>query len=160
MCSSSSDAPKRRSSCGRNTSAGLFFLGVGLVGLWGGRDLTIGTAEAMAEGYFPRVMCVLLLMIGGVITVTGLRRPDHSIGSVTLRPLAAVTASILVFAIGLERLGLLLTVAASVIFANLAGRPLRILSLLGLCAVLAVSIALIFVWGLGLPVRLIPPWPE
>jgi hypothetical protein len=132
---------------------------MGLAGLWVGRRLNVGTADAMAEGYVPRVMCILLLLLGGVILAGALRRPDQPIGSVALRPLAAVTASIIVFAVGLERLGLLLTVVASVIIANLAGRPLRILPLLGLSAVLAVSIALIFVWGLGLPLRLMPPWP-
>src|SRR5512139_1307816 len=95
---------------GRNSAAGLFFMAVGLGGLWVGRSLNVGTADAMAEGYFPLVMCVLLLLIGAAIIATGLRRPDQPIGSVALRPLAAVTASILVFAIGLERFGLLLTV--------------------------------------------------
>jgi hypothetical protein len=158
MCASSFDAPKRRRLPGQNTSAGLFFLGVGLLGLWGGRDLAVGTADAMAEGYFPRAICILLLVIGAAILVSALRRPDPAIGGMGLRPLSALTGSIVAFAIGLDRLGLVLTILVSVAIANLAARPMRILPLLMLVAVLAVSIAAIFVWGLGLPLRLFPRW--
>jgi hypothetical protein len=158
MFSSESGAESRRMFPGRDAAAGLFFMAVGLAGLWVGRNLNVGTADAMAEGYFPRTMCILLLVIGAAILATALRRPDREIGRVALRPLVAVTASIIAFAIGLERLGLVLTVLVSVAIANLAGRPMRILLLLALVTVLAVSIAGIFVWGLGLPLRLLPQW--
>jgi len=158
MCASSSDTPKRRRRPGKNTGAGLFFLAVGLVGLWGGRDLTIGTADAMAEGYFPRAICILLAVIGAAILVGALRRPDPGIGGLGLRPLAVLTGSIVAFAIGLDRLGLVVTILVSVAIANLAARPMRILPLLVLVTVLVVSIAGIFVWGLGLPLRLFPRW--
>ena len=158
MCASSSDAPKRRRLPGQNVSAGLFFLAVGLVGLWGGRDLAVGTAEAMAEGYFPRAISILLLVIGAAILVSALRRPGTGIGRVGLRPLSALTGSIVAFAVGLDRLGLVVTILVSVAIANLAARPIRMLPLLMLVAVLVVSIAAVFVWGLGLPLRLFPRW--
>lgn len=133
-------------------------MAVGLAGMWIGRNLKVGTADAMAEGYFPRAMCILLLVIGTAILTTALRHRDREIGSIALRPLVAVSASIVAFAIGLERFGLALTVLVSVAIANLAGRPMRILPLLALVTILAVSIAAIFVWGLGLPLRLLPRW--
>ncbi len=158
MGASSSDAPTRRRLPGRDTSAGLFFLAAGLAGLWGGRDLIAGTADAMAEGYFPRAICILLAVIGAAILVGALRRPDPRIGRLGLRPLSALTGSIVAFAIGLDRLGLVLTILISVAIANLAARPMRILPLFALVTVLVVSIAAIFVWGLGLPLRLFPRW--
>ncbi len=158
MCAASPDAPQRRGLPGQNASAGFFFLAVGLAGLWGGRDLTVGTAEAMAEGYFPRAICILLSVIGAAILVGALRRPDPRIGGFGLRPLSALTGSIVAFAVGLDRLGLVVTILVSVVIANLAARPMRMLPLLALVAVLVVSIAAIFVWGLGLPLRLFPRW--
>ncbi len=158
MCASSSETPERLRMPGKNTSAGLFFLAAGLVGLWAGRDLTVGTAEAMAEGYFPRAISILLLVIGATILVSTLRRPDPAIDGWGWRPLAALTGSIVAFAIGLDRLGLVVTILISVAIANLAARPMRLLPLLLLVAVLVVSIAAIFVWGLGLPLRLFPRW--
>ena len=158
MAATASGTPKRRGLPGQNTSAGLFFLGVGLLGLWAGRDLAVGTAEAMAEGYFPRAICILLMIIGAAILIGALRRPDPPVGGMGWRPLTALTGSIVAFAVGLDRLGLVLTILVSVAIANLAARPMRMLPLLMLAAVLAVSIAAVFVWGLGLPLRLFPRW--
>jgi hypothetical protein len=158
MGSPPSDAPTRRRLPGRDTSAGIFFLAAGLAGLWGGSDLSVGTADAMAEGYFPRAICILLAVIGAAILVGALRRRDPRIGRLGLRPLSALTGSIVAFAIGLERLGLVLTILISVAIANLAARPMRILPLFALVTVLVVSIAAVFVWGLGLPLRMFPRW--
>ena len=44
--------------------AGVMFVAFGLLGLWLGRTLEAGTASAMEAGYFPRLICGLLIAIG------------------------------------------------------------------------------------------------
>jgi hypothetical protein len=78
-------------------------------------------------------------------------------GEPSLAPLLALTAAILVFAALLEAAGLVVCIFATVAVAGLAadgGSPWRSLAIGG---VLAAISALLFVVGLGLPLRL---WPE
>ena len=53
--------------------AGLLFIGLALLGLWLSRDYPIGTALRMGTGYVPRLLCWILLGLGAVILVQGLR---------------------------------------------------------------------------------------
>ena len=45
--------------------AGILFVAFGLLGVWLARALPAGTASAMEAGYFPRLVCGLLIAIGG-----------------------------------------------------------------------------------------------
>ena len=57
----------------RDVLAGLMFVGVALFGLWLSRDYPIGTALRMGTGYVPRLLCWILLGLGVVVLVQGLR---------------------------------------------------------------------------------------
>src|SRR5262245_64287531 len=57
----------------RDVLAGLMFVGVALFGLWLSRDYPIGTALRMGTGYVPRLLCWILLGLGAVVLVQGLR---------------------------------------------------------------------------------------
>ena len=41
--------------------AGTLYMTFGFFGLWLGRSLEAGSAEAMGAGYFPRLICALLV---------------------------------------------------------------------------------------------------
>src|SRR5215470_18586315 len=98
----------------KDVLSGLLFVGVALFGLWLSRDYPIGTALRMGTGYVPRLLCWILLGLGIVVLVQGLREPlpplPLSFGSsTTWRPVIFVTLSLVVFGLSLERLGLVVS---------------------------------------------------
>jgi len=144
----------------RDLWAGIVLATFGVLALILGADLTQGTAADMGEGYVPRIMAIGLIALGALIAGLAIRRgmgkPDARFESVRLRPIAFVSASVLIFAATLSSLGLVIAIAATSITANFAGQPLSWRALTGLVLVLSVSVVTIFVWGLGLPLRVLP----
>jgi putative tricarboxylic transport membrane protein len=135
--------------------AGGLYLAFGFLGLWLGRDLESGTASAMEAGYFPRLVCALLIAVGAALAATALVGAGEVPERGKLRPLAFVTLSCLAFALLLHPLGLVLTLLVSILLAALAG-GIRIVPLLLLAVVLIVANVGIFVLALRIQ---IPLWP-
>jgi hypothetical protein len=136
--------------------AGNLYMAFGLLGLWLGRTLEIGTANAMEAGYFPRLVCMLLVALGAALAVMALLRPGEAPERGTWRPFVFVTLSCLAFALLLRPLGLVLTLLISTVLARFAGGNLRPLALVLLCLILIVANVGIFVIALRIP---IPLWP-
>ena len=61
----------------KDVLAGLMFIAVAVFGLWASWNYRIGTALNMSTGYVPRLLCWLLLALGVVILVLGLRRSEE-----------------------------------------------------------------------------------
>src|SRR3982074_2676653 len=99
----------------KNVLAGLMFIAIAALGLWVSRDYPIGTALRMSTGYVPRLLCWILMGLGVIVLVQGLRRkeaaPAHE-GSELARlwPVLVVTASLIAFALAIEQLRLVLSV--------------------------------------------------
>ncbi|WP_170149853.1 tripartite tricarboxylate transporter TctB family protein [Rhodoplanes roseus] len=142
----------------KNLLAGLLFVGFGLGGLWLGRGLEIGTADAMGSGYFPRLVCMLAIGCGGLLAVLSLVWPDGRPEAWHWRPLLCVTAAALAFALLLRPLGLVATLAITILLGALAGPMLPPLRLAGLVVVLIAVNVGIFVLALGMPIPLWPAW--
>jgi hypothetical protein len=136
--------------------AGNLYMAFGLLGLWLERTLEIGTASAMEAGYFPRLVCMLLVALGAALAVISLLRPGEVPERGTWRPFVFVTLSCLAFALLLRPLGLVLTLLISTVLARFAGGNLRPLALVLLCLILIVANVGIFVIALKIP---IPLWP-
>jgi putative tricarboxylic transport membrane protein len=142
----------------KDVLAGLMFVGVALLGLWLSRNYPIGTALRMGTGYVPRLLCWILLGLGLVVLAQGLRA-SQTLGGDHLhwRPILLVPTSLLVFALTINRFGVVIAALLLIGIASLAGRDLRALEVV-IAAIVLVGITLaIFVWGLGLP---IPVWPD
>jgi putative tricarboxylic transport membrane protein len=146
----------------KDVLAGLLFIAVAVLGLWFSRDYPIGTALRMGTGYVPRLLCWLLLSLGAVVLVQGLREAQGagslSSGDVSaLRPLVFVTASLVIFGVSIERLGLIVSILLLIGVGAVAARGLRPVETLAAALVLIVLSWGIFILGLGLT---IPVWPE
>ena len=144
----------------KDVLAGLLFIVVAVLGLWISRDYPIGTALRMGTGYVPRLLCWLLLGLGAIVLVQGLReaqdaRPLSSADVSASRPVIFVTASLVIFGLSIERLGLVVSILLLIGVGAVAAR--------GPFETLAAALALIilswgiFILGLGLT---IPVWPE
>jgi hypothetical protein len=79
------------------------------------------------------------------------------IAPVQLRPLLSILASVGVFALTAERLGLAIASVAAVILASFATREGRLVETIAFAVVLSGAAVLLFVKLLGLP---IPIWPR
>jgi hypothetical protein len=105
-------------------------------------------------------MAFALLALGMLLVLLagwrGGRNGAVAIESLRPRPLLFVTGAIVAFFALAEPFGLAAAIAGSVTVASFAGEPLRISSLVTLIAVLCLSIAAVFVWGLGLPLSMLP----
>ena len=144
----------------KDVLAGLMFTAVAAFGLWASRDYRIGTATAMSTGYVPRLLCWILLGLGVVIMVFGLRAGDERgafAGARHWRALVFVPGSLMVFAFAINSLGVVIATLLLVVVGSLAGRDLRLLEIAGAAVVLVILTLVIFIWGLELP---IPVWPE
>jgi hypothetical protein len=177
----------------KNVLAGLMFMGVALAALWISRNYPIGTALRMGTGYVPRLLCWILLGLGAVVLLQGVREPDaahekRGTGAATAdapadgsgsppgsgspaghaaaswaeawtvwRPVLFVTASLVIFGLGIERLGLVVSILLLIGVGALAARDLRPWETLAAALVLIVLSWAVFILGLGLT---IPVWPE
>ncbi|HEX3575601.1 MAG TPA: tripartite tricarboxylate transporter TctB family protein [Rhodopila sp.] len=134
--------------------AGLLFLAVGLGAVGIARGYAIGTALHMGPGYFPIVLGILLIVVGAVSVVNGLIITTETNGRVVLRPLLTICAAVLVFAVGIDRIGLVPSVFLSAFLASMAVPQPKILEAGLIAALLAVLSAGIFIYGLKLPFAL------
>jgi hypothetical protein len=146
----------------QNVLAGLMFIAVGVLGLWLSRNYSVGTALRMGTGYVPRLLCWILLGLGGVIFAQGLVQSGQAAeaenaGTSVWRPLVFVTASLVAFGLSLERLGLVISIVLLIGIGAVAARGLRPVETLVAALVLIVLSWAIFIVGLDLT---IPVWPE
>jgi hypothetical protein len=136
--------------------AGNLYMAFGLLGLWLGRTLETGSANAMEAGYFPRLVCGLLIVIGAALAVTSVVRGGEGLQRGKWRPFTFVTLSCLAFALLLHPFGLVLTFVISIVLARLAEGNIRAIPLILLCLILIVANVGIFVMALRIA---IPLWP-
>ena len=134
--------------------AGLLFLAVGLGAIGVASDYPIGSALHMGPGYFPIVLGVLLVLVGVASVVRALVVTTAVSERIALRPLLVIGAAVVVFAVGIDRIGLIPTVFVSALLACMAGSRPRVMESCVIAACLSVMAAGIFFYGLKLPFSL------
>jgi putative tricarboxylic transport membrane protein len=146
----------------KDVLAGLMFIGVAALGLWLSRNYPIGTALRMGTGYVPRLLCWILMGLGAIVLVQGLReadsdRPAEGGALARLWPILIVTASLVAFGLALERLGLVVAIFLLIGIGSLAARGIKPWEAAATALGLILLSWAIFIEGLGLT---IPVWPD
>lgn len=137
--------------------SGIFFMGIALLGLFASRDYHVGSATNMGEGYIPRLICWILLGLGGVIFARAFSNVTHAdIEPLKWRPIVFVPAAIVTFGLTVEALGLVLAIPLLILVGSLAGRELRIMEVFMTALVLGIGTIAAFSWGLGLQIPVLP----
>jgi putative tricarboxylic transport membrane protein len=139
--------------------SGLLFIAIAAFGLWVSRNYPVGTALRMGTGYMPRLLCWILLGLGVIVLIQGLRQQAAPLRASpqAWRAVLSVTLSLVAFGLSIERLGLVLAILLLTGIGALATRSLRLVeTAIAALALIALSWA-IFIYGLGLT---IPVWPE
>ena len=137
-------------------ATGLLFILIGAAGLWLGRAWPMGTLALMDSGFFPRVLSGIVLASGLVLAIRSFVVNGPPLPGWGWRPLIGVTLAVIVFALAVERLGLVLTILATIGIGGFAGVPLRPIPFVALGAALSLGCVAIFIWGVELPLRI---WP-
>ena len=155
----------------KDFASGLMFIAIGLMfaivakGLKIGDTVLIagyamGTPARMGPAFFPFYLGVLLILLGGVIAVIGMRTQggeEARFPRFHWRPILFILGSVVMFgvilrAVGMIVAGLLLVFVASM--GNPEGFRVRTTIFLGIG--LVTFCALVFVFGLKLPIPLCP----
>lgn len=143
----------------RDTVGGLFFALIGLGFVLNGNDLPMGEASRMAAGYFPRLLGYLLIFLGLIISVKGTlspKKPHEVIYRFDFKKVAILGASLLAFAFLLEPAGLLAALSLLVFSSSFASDNRSIKEAVWLTLSVDLLVLIIFVWGIGLEVSLLP----
>ncbi|CAH0310327.1 hypothetical protein SRABI70_04699 [Pseudomonas sp. Bi70] len=128
--------------------ASAIFIGLGVLVLWSTRDLTVGSAAMMGPGYMPRVIGSLTVILGLVVGLIGLFKGGEPIGTVQLRPLLILLASVAGFALAAESAGFIIAAAGLIIFGSMADREWRVREVLISSTLLTLFGLVVFIYGL------------
>jgi len=147
--------------------SGLMFLGIGVAFAWGATTYTVGTGARMGPGYFPMLLGIVLMILGGVITFDSLvieTEGGDKIGAWAWRPIRYVLGANLAFgvllgglpSIKLPAMGMIAAIYALTLIASLAEDGFKLKPVLILATVLSIGSYLAFIVLLKLQ---IPVWP-
>ena len=136
--------------------AGLIFVAFGLAAIVFSKDYPLGTAARMGPGYFPRILGILLIVLGGALALRALRGHRTPLPGWKWRPVLVVLLSVIVFGLFVTRIGLVLATIGLIVAASAASHEFRPKEALVSGVLLAGLAVGVFVLGLKL---VIPIWP-
>ena len=141
----------------RDFWSGVMFVAFGGAGMWLARAFPYGTAARMGPAYFPTLVGGLLAAFGLFIGLRGLAVDGEGVGRFHFKTLLLILASITLFGLALEPIGLFGAVFILVVLASLGGHEFRLRETVLVSAGLAIGTVLLFVYALKLQ---IPVWPS
>ena len=137
---------------------GLFLIALAALTYWQAAELPMGSAVRMGAGYVPRLLSFLLAGFGLALLALSLRGAEERSTNWSIRPLLCVLLVPVVFALTIERFGVIAAVFACTLVASSGSRESRPVEAILLSAALAVFTLALFVWALGIPMRPLPAW--
>lgn len=142
----------------RDIIGGLLLIAVGAAAAWyAASNYALGTVNRMGPGMFPAALGWILAGFGVTILVPALFRRG-TLPPADLRAFATVIAGTMAFALIIDRLGFIAAIAALVVISSFADGRLGIVRALAYGLALSVVAAVIFRFGLGIPIHFYR-WP-
>jgi hypothetical protein len=149
----------------RDFLAGLLFIAIGLATAIGASDYPLGTIRNIGPGYYPILLGIALVLLGGAIAFKSLKigasrgaSEDQSDDEgIALRPLIMVIVAVLAFGVLVRPFGLGVAIIALIGLSSLAGRDFNITRVVLLCIGMVALSWLVFVYLLGLSMTM---WPR
>ena len=136
--------------------AGVLFIALGIFAIAVGSNYTLGTAARMGPGYFPRILGILLIGLGAIVALSGLRVPGTKISAWRWRPTLVVLGSVVVFGQIVDKLGMAISTVLLILVSAAASHEFRPREALIAGVVLSALAVGVFVVGLGVQ---LPIWP-
>lgn len=143
--------------------SGLMFTSVGIAALVLGLDYGAGTVHRMGPGMLPVLVSALLIAVGVALLVQSCIAGDEEAGGKvslpgweTYRAAFFVLLGLLAFGLLIRPAGLFLATMVLVLLSSRAEPRYSLVQAGVLSLALAAMIVAIFVYGLGLPLRVLP----
>ena len=136
--------------------AGVLFVLTGVAAILIGSRYNLGTAARMGPGYFPRILGMLLIVLGGILALRAMRTNGPPIPAWRWRPTLVVLGSVVLFGLIVNRVGLALSTVILIVLASAASTELRWKEALVSGLLLAALAVGVFIIGLKLQ---LPIWP-
>ena len=144
----------------KDVAAGGFFVAVGA--LYGGmalRSLPLGSPLSMGPGYFPMVLCGLLVVLGSATAIRGLFVGGATpFGRIPWRAVIMLSLATIFFAAFLRQLGLFPSILLSTLIASLASSQVKLPAAIITSVVVAVFCVVVFSYGIKLPIPVFGSW--
>lgn len=140
----------------KDFAAGVMFMAFGVAAIAIGSGYPLGVAARMGPGYFPRILGILLIVLGAVLMYRALRLDGARITLESPRPLLIVLGSVVVFGMTAPSLGLVVATILLIVASSTASTEFRWKEALLSSVVLAALAVAGFIWGLGLQFTV---WP-
>jgi hypothetical protein len=137
--------------------SGLMFLAFALTTMLAARGYSMGSAGRMGPGYFPMLLGFVLAGLAAVLIVRSFAFEGEALPRLQLGPLSVMTFAVCLFALSVEPLGLVVSLAILVLVAARAGHEFRLGETVALAAALIVFSVGVFVYALKLPLAV---WPD
>lgn len=147
----------------KDAASGVIFLVIAAWFAIGTTDLTIGTPLRMGPGFFPLMLAAILALLGVIILVQAFGHTSAPMKAVPWRGAFLILGAPIVFGmtvrgfppLGIPALGLVPSVALTVLLASWASRKMTVGLSIILTVLLTVFCLAVFQRALGLPV---PPF--
>jgi hypothetical protein len=136
--------------------SGLLFIAIGLFAILYGLKYTLGTAARMGPGYFPRILGILLILLGSILALRALRLDGPPLPRWKWRPTVVVLGSVVLFGAIVQWAGIALSTVILIVGSSAASSEFRPRESLIVGVVLAALAVGVFVIGLKLQ---LPIWP-
>ena len=120
---------------------------------------SMGTPARMGPAFFPYWLGLLLMLLGVVIAILGVREEGGESGRFPVfhwKPNAWVLGAVVIFGLILKALGMLIAGFILILIASMGSKTFELKRSVILGVVLTIFCALVFVWGLKLPIPLCP----
>jgi hypothetical protein len=140
-----------------DTWSGLLCAGFGALFIAMSTEYDFGSAAAMGPAFFPVWLGGALIALGAGLVIKGQLADAEGLSPTVLKPALIVIGGLLVFALLLERAGLLLSGVVLAYIGSYATAPFGAGRLALFSVGLVLFVAFVFIYALGLS---IPFWPR
>ncbi len=136
--------------------SGLIFIAFGVAAIGIGSNYALGTAARMGPGYFPRILGIMLIVLGAALSLRALRIKGGPVPRFYWRPTLIVLGSVVLFGYIVNYAGLVLSTITLIVLSSAASPEFRFKESVISGVLLAALVVGVFVIGLKLQ---LPIWP-
>lgn len=137
---------------------GLLFIVMGLAFAMQAYGLDLGSAFRMGPGYFPFLLSIILIILGGIIFIKAANFQSEPMSPIAWRGVIFILSAPIFFGLTVRGLGFVASIFITAMIASFASHKMKPSMAVILAFSLTVFCVLVFDYGLGLPFRRIGPW--
>ncbi|MDP2358738.1 MAG: tripartite tricarboxylate transporter TctB family protein [Beijerinckiaceae bacterium] len=133
--------------------SGLLFVAFGAFGAYLSREFTFGALTKMGPGFLPTVLSYSLMAVGAIVTARSFALRGGEIQPFSLKPQALIIGAIILFAMLIERVGLIPTVFAVILMTSYASSEFKLRDAILLGVGTSLICYVLFIYLLSVPMQ-------